>query len=35
MGRRVKVARDVRIEVMKPTDVALPTEPPCPEPEVR
>jgi hypothetical protein len=35
MGRRVKVAHDVRIEVMKPTDVALLTEPRCPEPDVR
>lgn len=35
MGRRVKVAHDVRIEVMKPADVALLTEPRCPEPDVR
>jgi HUS1 checkpoint protein len=35
MGRRVKVAHDVRIEVMKPTDVAMLTEPRCPEPDVR
>lgn len=35
MGRRVKVAHDVRIEVMKPTDVALLTEPRCPEPDVQ
>lgn len=35
MGRRVKVAHDVRIEVMKPVDVALLTEPRCPEPDVR
>ena len=35
MGRRVKVSHDVRIEVMKPTDVALLTEPRCPEPDVR
>jgi HUS1 checkpoint protein len=35
MGRRVKVAHDVRIEVMKPADVALLTEPQCPEPDVR
>jgi HUS1 checkpoint protein len=35
MGRRVKVAHDVRIEVMKPADVAMLTEPRCPEPDVR
>jgi len=35
MGRRVKVAHDVRIQVMKPADVALLTEPRCPEPDVR
>lgn len=35
MGRRVKVAHDVRIEVMKPSDVAMLTEPRCPEPDVR
>lgn len=35
MGRRVKVAHDVRIEVMKSADVALLTEPRCPEPDVR
>ncbi|KAI9451369.1 cell cycle checkpoint [Lactarius psammicola] len=35
MGRRVKVAHDVRIEVMKPADVALLTEPRCPEPDVQ
>lgn len=34
MGRRVKVAHDVRIEVMKPADVAMLTEPRCPEPDV-
>jgi HUS1 checkpoint protein len=34
MGRKVKVAHDVRIEVMKPADVALLTEPRCPEPDV-
>ena len=34
MGRRVKVAHDVRIEVMKPADAALLTEPRCPEPDV-
>ncbi len=35
MGRRVKVAHDVCIEVMKPADVAMLTEPRCPEPDVR
>ncbi|KAH9953684.1 cell cycle checkpoint [Russula dissimulans] len=35
MGRRVKVAHDVRIEVMKPADVAMLTEPRCPEPDVQ
>jgi len=35
MGRKVKVAHDVRIEVMKPADVALLTEPRCPEPDVQ
>jgi HUS1 checkpoint protein len=35
MGRRVKVAHDVRIEVMKPADVTMLTEPRCPEPDVR
>ena len=35
MGRRVKVAHDVRIEVMKPADEAMLTEPRCPEPDVR
>lgn len=34
-GRRVNVAHDVRIEVMKPADVAKITEPRCPEPDVR
>lgn len=34
MGRRVSVSHDVRIEVMKPVDVARLTEPLCPEPEV-
>jgi hypothetical protein len=35
LGRRVKVAHDVRIEVMKPADAAMLTEPRCPEPDVR
>lgn len=35
MGRQVKVAHDVRIEVMKPADTAMLTEPRCPEPDVR
>jgi len=34
MGRRVRVAHDVRIEVMRPQDVARLKEPMCPEPEV-
>ena len=34
MGRRVKVGDNVRIEVMKPTDVTLLSEPRCPEPDV-
>ena len=33
-GRRVRVAHDVKIEVMKPSDVARLTEPMCPEPDV-
>lgn len=33
-GRRVNVAHDVRIEVMKPADVARIEEPRCPEPDV-
>lgn len=35
VGRRVRVAHDVKIEVMKPVDVARLTEPMCPEPDVR
>ncbi|KAI0292999.1 Hus1-like protein-domain-containing protein [Multifurca ochricompacta] len=35
MGRRVKVSHDVRIEVTKPADVAMLTEPRCPEPDVQ
>ncbi|KAI0058796.1 cell cycle checkpoint [Artomyces pyxidatus] len=34
MGRRVKVAHDVRIEIMKPGDVERLKEPMCPEPDV-
>ena len=34
VGRRVKVAHDVKIEVMKPSDVARLSEPMCPEPDV-
>ncbi|KAA1467264.1 cell cycle checkpoint [Dentipellis sp. KUC8613] len=34
MGRRVKVAHDVRIEVMKPADIARLKEPLCPEPDI-
>ncbi|TFY83330.1 hypothetical protein EWM64_g682 [Hericium alpestre] len=34
MGRRVKVAHDVRIEVLKPADVARLKEPLCPEPDI-
>ncbi|KAJ7069805.1 checkpoint protein Hus1/Mec3 [Mycena amicta] len=33
-GRRVRVAHDVKIEVMKPADVANLKEPMCPEPDV-
>ncbi|KAK7048346.1 checkpoint protein [Favolaschia claudopus] len=33
-GRKVRVAHDVRIEVMKPADVANLKEPMCPEPDV-
>ncbi|KAF8992380.1 checkpoint protein Hus1/Mec3 [Cyathus striatus] len=33
-GRKVRVAHDVKIEVMKPTDVARLSEPLCPEPDV-
>jgi len=35
IGGRLRVAHDVRIEVMKPTDVAKLQEPLCPEPDVR
>ncbi|KAL0945318.1 hypothetical protein HGRIS_000821 [Hohenbuehelia grisea] len=34
MGKSVRVAHDVRIDVMKPTDVALLREPMCPEPDI-
>ena len=34
-GRAVRVGHDVRIEVMKPSDVNRLTEPMCPEPDVR
>jgi len=34
-GHRVRVAHDVRIEVLKPADVAKMTEPLCPTPDVR
>ncbi len=35
VGRRVKVTHDVKIEVMKPSDVERLNEPMCPEPDVR
>lgn len=35
LGRKVRVAHDVKIEVMKPGDVARLAEPLCPEPDVR
>ncbi|KAH9838729.1 cell cycle checkpoint [Rhodofomes roseus] len=34
MGRYVRIAHDVRIEVLKPQDVSRIKEPMCPEPEV-
>lgn len=34
VGRRVRVAHDVKIEVMRPADVARLSEPLCPEPDV-
>lgn len=34
VGRRVKVTHDVKIEVMKPSDVDKLSEPLCPEPDV-
>jgi HUS1 checkpoint protein len=33
-GKKVRVAHDVKIEVMKPSDVARLAEPLCPEPDV-
>ncbi|KAJ4482252.1 checkpoint protein Hus1/Mec3 [Lentinula aciculospora] len=33
-GRKVKIGHDVRIEVMKPVDVARLSEPMCPEPDI-
>ena len=35
VGRRVRVAHDVGIEVMRPVDVERLSEPLCPEPDVR
>ena len=35
LGRKMRVAHDVKIEVMKPGDVARLAEPLCPEPDVR
>jgi HUS1 checkpoint protein len=35
MGRRVTISHDVRIEILKPVDVARLAEPLCPEPDVR
>lgn len=34
VGRKVRVAHDVKIEILKPADVAKLTEPLCPEPDV-
>ncbi|KAG6826143.1 hypothetical protein H0H92_000979 [Tricholoma furcatifolium] len=34
VGRRVRVGHDVRIEVMRPADVARMSEPMCPEPDL-
>ena len=34
LDRRVKVTHDVKIEVLKPTDVEKLNEPMCPEPDV-
>jgi len=33
VGRKVRVAHDVKIEVMKPADVEKLSEPMCPEPD--
>lgn len=35
IGHRLRIAQDVKIEVLKPADVAKLTEPLCPEPDVR
>lgn len=35
VGRKVRVSHDVKIEVMKPGDVARLREPMCPQPDVR
>ena len=35
VGHKLRIAHDVRIEVMKPADVAKMTEPLCPTPDVR
>jgi HUS1 checkpoint protein len=35
VGRKVRVAHDVKIEVMRPADVERLSEPLCPEPDVR
>ncbi|KAE9401025.1 cell cycle checkpoint [Gymnopus androsaceus JB14] len=34
VGRKVRIGHDVKIEVMKPADVARLTEPMCPEPDI-
>lgn len=34
VGRKVRVSHDVKIEVMRPNDVARLSEPLCPEPDV-
>lgn len=34
VGKKLRVTHDVKIEVMKPTDVARLSEPLCPEPDV-
>lgn len=34
LGRRVQVTHDVKIEVLRPTDVEKLREPMCPEPDV-
>jgi len=35
VGQKVRVAHDVKIEVMRPADVERLSEPLCPEPDVR